>query len=91
MDKTVSCKECRHLKLQLKNPFTWFTPYMYKCKKAPVPEKREIDPVTGKTIVEPAHYENCSFARREYGPCGLDGLLWQPKYKKDIFKYLSRM
>jgi len=91
MSDKVSCKSCKYVKFNWKNPFSWGTPFAYKCTRHLVDEIREWNPVTGTVDITEVHYENCSTNRRDYGPCGPEGKNWEPKNKKDLFKYIKRI
>lgn len=93
MDERASCKTCKHCKKDWFGtvPFMWFSPYFYKCTQSLKEEDVEWDPVTGKDIVTKKHYESCPSMRSKYnGGCGPHGIMWEPKYEKDLFKYIKR-
>lgn len=85
------CKDCKHSIvstfekiLSLGRPAS----YSYKCSLAFIPERNDINLVTGPKKTA-AQHEYCSVARK-YGKCGEVGRLWQPKNKRDLFKYLKK-
>jgi hypothetical protein len=84
----VFCKDCKHAKW---NPFKLYTWY---CHRTLIPEKVDQNFVTGhKTI--PAHYEGCRIARigrdESRTRCGANGQFWEPKHKKDLFKFIKHV
>ncbi len=84
----VLCKDCKHAKW---NPFKLHSWY---CTRTLVPEKVDQNFVTGHKIRK-AHHEPCSFARighQEGGTrCGTSGQFWEPKHKKDLFKFIKHV
>jgi len=90
MSEQVACKECKFCKFDWCSPFSWGSEYAYKCTKELTDELKEWSPVTGTIKVTEKHFPGCTMQRREFGPCGIDGKLWEPKYEKDLFKYIKR-
>jgi hypothetical protein len=93
MSERVSCKECKYCKRDWFGtvPFMWGSPYFYKCTKSLKEEEVEWDPVTGKEIVTKKHYPSCPTMRSRFNDeCGEEGKYWEPKYEKDLFKYIKR-
>lgn len=88
MSDTVLCKDCKHARW---NPFKLYTWY---CHKQEIPAKIEIDPVRGPKAIK-AYYEACSIARigrsDRTDRCGEKGIFWEPKRKKDLFKYITHV
>ena len=90
MTEQVRCLDCKHRKVTLADFFTTSKRYRGVCLKTWVPEKREFDPVTGEKITK-AHYNNPTFARGYDTLCGKEGKLWEPKDKKDLFKFIKHV
>ena len=82
----VFCKDCRHNRAGLVARFLNFAP-AWTCAIDPKPAK--IDPVTGGK--EPAGFWNCSATRIDPNVCGPVGRAWQPRNKKDLFKYIKHV
>jgi hypothetical protein len=91
----VLCKDCKH-------SFRTFSNWMahgshrhaYTCRKAFTPEHFEQDPVLGSVKVE-SRYETCGLARigrpDRDDRCGEIGKWWEPKDKKNLFKYIRHL
>jgi hypothetical protein len=90
MTEEVRCLDCRHRKVTLVDLFANTARFRGVCLKSWVPEKREFDPVVGEKITK-GHFENPSFARMSSMPCGKEGKLWEPKNKKDLFKFIKHV
>ena len=96
MSESVQCKDCRHSFRPLSNILTWGlnSEYSYMCRLAYHPEKIEENPVVGTKLV-PAKYDSCGIARigRDDRPerCGEQGIFWEPKNKKDLFKFIRHV
>jgi len=92
MNDMVLCKDCKHS----------FTPwhawlqqskYALHCRRTYTSSHTDVSPVTGPFKVK-AHYETCYVNRiRSFkgDTCGPDGLLWEPKNSKDLFKYIKHV
>ena len=89
------CKDCKHSFRTFSN---WLAhgsnSYAYSCRKSFIPEHMESDPVMGSKKV-PAKYDSCGVARignpaRE-DRCGETGQWWEPKNKRDLFKYIKHV
>jgi len=92
MNELVSCKSCMHARYEWKNfPFNIGSPYSWQCDKVKTKEEIELDPVNGKEILKKAERKLCMSARDKFGDCGPDGKFWEPKNKKDMFKYIKRI
>lgn len=92
MEDTISCKSCRHSRYDWRQfPMTIFSPYAYRCDRIKTPEQVVLDPVFGKKNVEKAERQLCVSARGKYGECGAEGLLWEPRKRRDFFVYLKRI
>jgi hypothetical protein len=68
--------------------------FAYSCRKSFKPEHTMLDLVLGEKKI-PANYESCAIARisnpnLDYR-CGEDGKFWQPKNKKDLFKFIRHV
>lgn len=90
MTEQVKCVDCKHRKVTLADFFSTSVKFRGTCLKTFVPEKRVFDPVVGDEVT-PAHYESPSFARLSSRACGPDGKLWEPKNKKDLFKFIKHV
>lgn len=92
MEDIVSCKSCKHVRYDWKNfPFNIGSIYAWNCNRVTSKEEVEFDPVNGKELVKPSARKICMSARSEYGECKPEGKFWEPKHKKDLFKYLKRV
>ncbi len=86
------CKDCKNAMVSTIEKILSFgnpASYSYKCRKAFTEGHLEYDAVTGPTKVS-AKYEYCSVARIDNKQCGKDAKLWEPKHKKDLFKFLAK-
>jgi hypothetical protein len=93
MSETVLCKDCKHAINR------WWLlngeEYNYYCRKSFKPDTIEPNPVIGTRKVK-AKYDTCGVTRigspgRDHGRCGEEGLWWEPKNKKDLFKYIKHV
>ena len=86
MSETVLCKDCKHARW---NPFKLYTWY---CHRELVPEKTEMDYVKGLKVTK-AYYQACAIARigKNNERCGEQGVFWEPKNKRDLFKYIKHV
>ncbi len=88
------CKQCKHSFIPFEQrvlsimSFSKPSKFFYKCKKAFKEDESEFNPVTGPVKVK-RHYETCASARMRSGVCGMEGTLWEPKHKKDLFLMLT--
>lgn len=89
------CKDCVHSFVPLGDriinllSFSFKPPrYAYMCKKSYKTDGEEFHVVDGPVKVK-RHYENCASSRLRSGICGPEGVLWQPKKKKDLFLVLT--
>jgi hypothetical protein len=80
----VLCKDCKHASWNPLKLYTWY------CKREMVPEQIKEDPVTGPTVRK-AYYQGCAMARIGSDGCGKDGKFWEPKHKKDLFKFIKHV
>jgi hypothetical protein len=67
--------------------------HRYTCKKSFKPKHEEINLVTGPEKVE-GSYDSCSVFRigkSEEGNCGKEAYYWEPKNKRDLFKYMKKV
>ena len=88
---TVLCKDCKHsfrtgdiLSLLFRG-----SRFDYKCRKA-FTETSNTDLVMGGTTIS-TEYKQCSEFRLDIPPlnyCGQAGTFWEPKHKKDLFKFI---
>jgi hypothetical protein len=98
MADVVLCRDCAHSHRPLTNLFTLgSSAYAWVCRRNPVPELKEVDPVIGVRKTK-AHYESCAKSRmsrytkdvRE-DHCGPEGKFWQPRNSRDFFIMLKRI
>jgi hypothetical protein len=96
MTDKVLCKDCKHSFIPFQS-FLWhgFNTYAYKCRISFKETHEEFDPVTGPKKVK-GEYQSCNIARvgsAVYGTerCGEEGKFWEPKNKKDLFKYIKHV
>lgn len=98
MSDIVLCRKCTHSHRPLLN---WFTlgsgAHAWVCRRNPVPELIEVDPVIGVKKTK-AHYESCVKSRmtrytKDIQPdhCGPEGKFWQPRDSRDFFIMLKRI
>lgn len=90
------CKDCKH---RFVKPSEWIfyitgmNPVFWSCRKSYQPSVEEIDPVTGPKMSKPKYW-SCSSARigrsRE-GNCGEDAFYWEPRDKRDLFKFIKKV
>jgi hypothetical protein len=89
----VLCKDCKHSFIPIQS-FIWHGTgsYAYKCKISFKETHEEFDPVIGPKKIKGA-YESCSIARigSRDERCGESGKFWEPKYKKDLFKFIKHV
>ena len=90
----VLCKDCKH---SFKPWSEIFLPksIALRCRKAFHTKTIKVDPVTGPEQQE-AYYDRCAVARAtafasEPEKCGKDGKNWEPKNKRDLFKYIKHV
>jgi hypothetical protein len=92
MSDTVSCKKCRHIRRDWSHfPFSFGSPYAFKCNIIFSKEEKLFNPITGVNTIEKPKPLSCISARSKYGDCGIEGRLWEPKHKRDFFVYLKRV
>ena len=90
MTEQVRCLDCKHRKVTLVDYLVASERVRGICTQTWVPESREFDPVLGEKIIK-GHFENPMFARTSNRPCGREGKLWEPKDKKDLFKFIKHV
>ena len=90
MAEQVRCLDCKHRKVTLADFFASSARYRGVCLKAWVPEKIEFDPVLGEQVTK-GYYESPGIARVRDSSCGKEGRLWEPKNKKDLFKFIKHV
>jgi len=97
MSEQVLCKDCKHSFRLLSEFPQWGGGYELRCRLDHRPEDIKLDPVIGPTKVK-AYYERCSLARmsqftKDIKPnhCGPEGKLWEPKHRRDLFKYIKHV
>lgn len=97
MTEQVLCKDCKHSFRTISNILTHglTSEYSYQCRKSFKETHVEPNPVVGAKKVQ-AKYDSCGVARigskgRDHGRCGEEGLWWEPKNKKDLFKYIKHV
>jgi hypothetical protein len=82
MDEYVLCKDCKHAKWR-----PWWL-LSYRCYKTLLPAETKIDLVEGPSTKQ-ARYDSCFSQRLSSGACGKAGKFWEPKNKKDLFKFIK--
>ena len=96
MSEQVLCKDCKH---SFRKITDWLahgsTSHAYSCRKSYKPEHMEPDLILGAKKV-PAKYDSCGVTRigtagRDHGRCGEAGLWWEPKNKRDLFKFIKHV
>jgi len=97
MSEHILCKDCKHSFRSWSEFPQWGNGQEYKCKLSYTAELIKLDPVIGP-IKQAAYYERCSLARAtrftkdvKEDHCGPEGKLWEPKHKKDLFKYIKHV
>lgn len=99
MSEKVLCKDCKHSFRTISNfIFHGSSRYAWSCRKSFKPDNVEDDPVVGPKKVK-GGYDSCSVARignDQYKPlddhrCGENGRFWEPKHKRDLFKYIKHV
>ena len=86
---TVLCKDCKHSFRNFSSVLYWGSGIEYKCRKS-FTEKSNTDLVIGGTTLS-IEYKRCSEFRLDaplLNYCGTAGTFWQPKHKKDLFKFI---
>ena len=89
MSEKVLCKDCKHMKTswfsRMIDNHHWFT-----CEHPNSLYQPKEDLVVGKT--EKAYFQSCNRMRSALGDeCGPSGKLWEPRNKKDLFKYIKHV
>lgn len=90
------CKDCKHAVIPKKAYLSYLfelkapASHWYKCGKTSKGVVVKDDPVTGpKTVFKDMDY--CAVARiNDTDRCGPDAKYWEPKHKKDLFKFLAK-
>lgn len=96
MNEQVLCKDCKHSFRTISGIFAhgFNSEYAYLCRQSYRAQHQEPNPVVGAKKVA-GHYENCGIARiggdRRNDRCGVKGAWWEPKNKKDLFKYIKHV
>jgi len=96
MSELVLCKDCKHSFRTISSIglHGFRSEHAYYCRKSYKEKHTEPNPVVGSRLVE-AKYESCSIARigrvDRNDRCGESGLWWEPKNKKDLFKYIKHV
>lgn len=91
MSEPVLCKDCVHSFQIWYDRVTFANPrYTLRCRKAYKEQEVEKNLVTEPKPVA-AHYETCSVTRLNSSVCKEEGLLWQPKDRRHLFKYIKRV
>ena len=96
MSDSFLCKDCVHSFRKISEFPNWFTGHEWLCRKSYISEKIEHNPVIGP-IKQKGYYERCHLARSEHlrslkeDGCGPEGYLWQPRNKKDLFKFIKHV
>jgi len=92
MDTELLCKDCKHS--QYRGWQIGMAQYKYYCRLSYKETSTiENNRVTGPKVVKP-EMQMCATWRIGKGlinpdRCGEEGRLWQPKHKKDLFKYIK--
>ena len=87
MEKLL-CKDCKHSFISWADRFNFMSrQYAMRCRKNYKEEEDDGNLVTGSRMT-PAHFERCGTSRIQSAKCGEEGKWWQPKNKKDLFKYI---
>ena len=88
-DMNYLCKDCKHSTRSWTDTLFMSGEYGYKCSLAFKPAYVVNNPVIGPEKVK-GEFKTCSSARTIGSECGPWAKLWQPKRKKDLFKYLTK-
>jgi hypothetical protein len=88
------CKDCNHAFVKPVDAvlflFDWNNKYRYTCRKSFQPKSIEPDPVVG-TKVNKGGYDSCSAYRIRSSDCGPTAQYWEPKHKRDLFKFMQKV
>ena len=92
MSERVLCKDCKH---SINKWWLVNGEFNYFCRKSFKPTNVEPNLVVGSKRV-PAKYDLCGVTRigtagRDHGRCGEEGLWWEPKHKRDLFKFIKHV
>jgi len=95
MSETVLCKDCKHSFRKFNDwLFHGSSSIAYSCRKTFKEAHMAPDLVLGSKKV-PSKYESCGVARignpSRTDRCGEQGIFWEPKNKKDLFKYIKHV
>lgn len=99
MSEKVECRDCKHAFRTFGDFFFHGNGrYAWRCRKSYKPDSTEYDPVVGVTKVK-GGYDSCSVARignNQFNKlpdtrCGEEGRFWEPKDKKDLFKFIKHV
>lgn len=88
------CKDCKHSYLTFDGRMQKLlgikgNHHAYKCQKSLKDIDRIYNPVTGIDN-SPKNYHSCMTARDKFGgACGVEGSMWEPREKKDLFLMLT--
>jgi hypothetical protein len=94
IDPVYLCKDCKFSKMSIANTIFTFggrmgaEGFMYKCTRSRKTAYDIIDPVTGPARIK-ATLGYCD-VERKHGDCGPTAKNWAAKYKKDLFKMLTK-
>jgi hypothetical protein len=95
MSEQVLCKDCKH---SFRRVVDWLShgsaSFAYSCRNSYKPAHLEPDLVLGVKKV-PATYDSCGVARIGHPSredrCGAEGKFWEPKNKRDLFKFIKHV
>lgn len=88
MTEQYFCKDCKHSFVKLTDRIVFSNTRF--CRLSYKPTEIHIDPVYGKKLKNRDNYEYCAVMRLPHSSCGTEGKMWQPKHKKDLFKYMVK-
>jgi hypothetical protein len=85
------CKDCKHSFRRWTDIILGNSErYTMRCRLNYKASEEDLDLVMGPKITE-AKYETCGMTRLDSQPCGVAGKLWQPKNKRDLFRYIKKV
>lgn len=90
MSEQVRCLDCKHREVKMHEWISLSAKYRGVCLKSWHPETRVFDPVLGEEVIK-GHYDSPGIARLRTEICGPAGIAWEPKHKKDLFKFIKHV
>ena len=96
MSEQVLCKDCKHSFRTVANILThgFNNEYAYQCRKSFKETHTQPNPVIGSKTIQ-SKYETCGIARigrvDRDDRCGESGQWWEPKNKRDLFKFIKHV